>query len=75
MIDPKYSNYLFAALMALFMSCLMSLVITLFNMGLVENVAYVWLRAWAFAFVVAFPVITLVAPVVRRMVAMVTRQS
>jgi hypothetical protein len=69
---PSTSGYLFSFLMALFMSCIMFLVITLFNVGFVGDLGYVWLKAWLFAFVLAFPVITLVAPVVRRMVAMAT---
>lgn len=75
MINVKYANYLFSFLMAFFMSCIMSLVITLFNVGLVDHVGSIWLRAWAFAFVVAFPVITVVAPFVRRLVALAVRQA
>lgn len=52
----------------------MSLVITLFNVGLVEHVELIWLRAWAFAFAVAFPVIAVVASFVRRLVALAVRQ-
>ena len=38
MIDPKYIQLLFAFLMALFMSGVMSLVITLYNIGLVDGI-------------------------------------
>lgn len=72
MINPKYSHYLFSFLMALFMSCIMSFVITLFNVGLVGDLGYIWLKAWLFAFVVAFPVITIVAPLVRNVVSLAT---
>ena len=41
MFDPKYAQLIFSCLMALFMSCIMSLVITLYNVGLVEG-AGVW---------------------------------
>lgn len=75
MISPRYSHYLFSFLMAFFMSCIMSLVITLFNVGLVEQVTLIWLRAWAFAFVVALPVISVVAPMVRKLVALAVRQA
>ncbi|WP_390446020.1 DUF2798 domain-containing protein [Pseudoalteromonas sp. MTN2-4] len=57
--------------MALLMSCIMSFVITLFNVGFIENVLFVWLKAWAFAFVVAFPTINLVAPIVNKLVSLV----
>jgi hypothetical protein len=46
----------------------MSFVITLFNVGFIEGLILVWLKAWAFAFVVAFPVVITVAPVARKLV-------
>lgn len=54
--------------MALLMSCLMSFVITIFNIGLVDEILFIWLKAWGFAFVVAFPIVIVVSPVVRRLV-------
>ena len=57
MFDPKYAQLIFSCLMALFMSCIMSLVITLYNVGLVEGIVVIWLKAWLFAFAVALPVI------------------
>lgn len=74
MIDPKYSQLLFTFLMALFMSGVMSLVITLYNIGLVDGIAAIWLEAWLFAFVVAFPVINLVLPIVRRLVTLLVKR-
>ncbi len=46
----------------------MSLVISIFNVGLVNNILFVWLKAWGFAFIVGFPTIILVSPVVRKLV-------
>lgn len=74
MIDKKYQNTVFAFLMALFMSCIMSLVICIFNVGLVDNIIHIWLKAWVFAFVVAFPTVSFVAPVVRKLVGMIVKQ-
>ena len=73
MIDKKYQNIVFAFLMALFMSCIMSLVISIFNVGLADNIIHIWLKAWAFAFVVAFPTVTFVAPIVRKLVAVMVK--
>ena len=73
MIHPKYQSVVFAFFMALLMSCLMSLVITVHNIGLVPDLFWIWLNAWAFAFVVAFPAVMLVAPVVRKLVAKLVR--
>ncbi|HQS59455.1 MAG: hypothetical protein B7Y56_09960 [Gallionellales bacterium 35-53-114] len=74
MIDKKFQNLVFAFFMALLMSCIMSLVISIFNVGLVSNIAVIWLKAWAFAFVVAFPAVALVSPVVRKMVSLVVKK-
>ena len=57
--------------MALFMSCIMSFVISVLNVGFVNNILLIWLKAWAFAFIVAFPVVTMVSPVVRKVVGAV----
>jgi len=70
MIDRKYQHIVFGFFMALLMSCFMSLIISIFNMGLVDNILFIWLKAWAFAFVVAFPTVIVVAPVVRKLVAL-----
>lgn len=73
MIDPKYQNIVFAFFMALLMSFLMSLVISLFNVGLVDNILGIWMRAWGFAFVIAFPSVVIVTPAVRRLVSLVIK--
>ncbi|MEY8246823.1 MAG: DUF2798 domain-containing protein [Bermanella sp.] len=54
--------------MSLFMSGIMSLVITAFNLGLVDGLVIIWFKSWVFAFCVAFPVITLLSPVVHKIV-------
>lgn len=74
MIPAKYQRFVFAFFMALFMSGFMSLVISLFNVGLVNDIALIWLRAWGFAFVVAFPTVVIVAPMVQKLTAKVVRQ-
>jgi len=53
----------------------MSLVISIFNVGLVNYILAVWIKAWGFAFIVAFPVITLVVPVVRKLVSLVIKNE
>ncbi|NQZ79865.1 MAG: DUF2798 domain-containing protein [Colwellia sp.] len=69
MIEQKYQSLVFSFFMALLMSGIMSFVISLFNLGFIENIFFIWLKAWGFAFVVAFPVILIVTPVVKVLVA------
>lgn len=68
MFHPKYQPLLFAFFMALFMSFWMSAVISFINVGWIENFVYIWLHAWWIAFVVAFPSVIFVAPMVRKVV-------
>ncbi|MDP1540204.1 MAG: DUF2798 domain-containing protein [Moraxellaceae bacterium] len=75
MIDRKHQKIVFAFFMALMMSCIMSFVISVFNVGLVSNILYIWLKAWLFAFIVAFPTITLVAPVAQKLVNLVLKEE
>ncbi|MCK8125527.1 DUF2798 domain-containing protein [Pseudoalteromonas sp. 2CM39R] len=45
----------------------MSFVISVFNVGMVENIVAIWLKAWLFAFCIAFPTVIFVAPVVHKL--------
>lgn len=60
--------------MALLMSCIMSLVVSLLNVGFVSNILHIWLKAWGFSFIVAFPTVSVVAPIVGRLVNLVIRK-
>ncbi|MFT7560506.1 MAG: hypothetical protein ACI93R_002426 [Flavobacteriales bacterium] len=75
MISRKHHKMVFSFFMALLMSCIMSFVISVFNVGMVTNIVYIWLKAWSFAFIVAFPTIIIVSPIVQRLVAFVLHQD
>lgn len=75
MIDYKYQKFLFGFFMSLSMSCVMSFVISMFNVGLVSNFIPIWLSAWAFAFVVAFPTIIIVTPIAHKLVNLVLKKT
>ncbi|OUS24135.1 hypothetical protein A9R01_16020 ['Osedax' symbiont bacterium Rs2_46_30_T18] len=70
MINKKYAVFIFAFFMALFMSSIMSLVITLLNVGFIDNIFSLWIQAWGYAFCVAFPAVLVIAPLVRKIVAL-----
>jgi len=53
----------------------MSLVISLFNVGFVDNIIGIWLKAWSFAFIVAFPIVLVIAPLVHKLVALVLHED
>jgi len=53
----------------------MSLVISVFNVGWVSDIVSIWLNAWLFAFVVAFPTIIMVSPVVHKLVSLALKEE
>jgi len=75
MISRKHHKTVFSFFMALLMSCIMSFVISVFNVGMVENIVSVWLNAWSFAFIVAFPSIVIVSPIVNKLVSLVIHKD
>jgi hypothetical protein len=75
MIPSRYSPYVFSFFMSLLMSGVMSFCITLLNLGWVADLLMLWLQAWSAAFVIAFPTIVLVTPLVRKLVSLVVRPA
>jgi hypothetical protein len=65
---PRHAPILLALFTSLFMSCLMSMVITFVNIGARPDFFVRWMHAFALAFPVAFPSIVLVLPVARKLV-------
>ena len=75
MISRKHQKTVFSFFMALLMSCIMSFVISVFNVGMVENIVAIWLNSWGFAFIVAFPSIVIVSPIVHKLVSLVLHED
>ena len=75
MLSAKYRGIVFALCMSLLMSGVMSLVITILNLGLSPRVILPWLRAWLFSFVIAFPTILLASPLVNLLVGCVVTDN
>ncbi len=75
MISRKHHKLVFSFFMSLLMSGIMSFVISVFNIGMVENIITIWLKAWSFAFMIAFPTIIAVSPIVHKLVALVLHEE
>ena len=67
MIPEKYRRLTFSFFMALFMTFLMSAIITFTNLGLVDNFVFKWAEAFYKAFIFAFPIVFFVAPSVQKL--------
>ena len=68
MIPKRFEFLVFAALMSFSMTLIMSFVITFINVGLVEDFCLRWFQAFWRAYIIAFPSVLSVVPVVRRIV-------
>ena len=70
---PKLHAKYAAWIMPLFLSCLMSGMVSLINLmlniGWVEHFISKWLSAWLVSWIVAYPVVLMVLPLVRRLTA------
>jgi hypothetical protein len=75
MIPRKHHKIVFSFFMALLMSGIMSFVISVFNIGMVPNIITLWLKAWSFAFTIAFPTIMIVSPLVHKLVSLVLHEE
>ncbi len=67
-LPKRYAPVLFALLMSISLSGLMSFVITAINTGLDGGFPARWLRSYALAWSMAFPLVTIAAPRVRSIV-------
>ena len=66
MNPQKKFHFVFSVIMGAMMISLMTLIITLVNVGLVEDFIGRWLRAFLIAYVVGVPVIFFLAPMARK---------
>jgi len=57
------------------MSCFMSCIVTLINLGFVDGFFTFWMTAFWKAFLVAFPTIIVVVPQVRKVVGLLIKKD
>lgn len=65
-INKRYFSFVFASLMSVLMSAIISLFITVYEFGFVDDILWKFLSAWQFALPVAFFAAHLVSPIVRK---------
>ncbi|MEO0664707.1 MAG: DUF2798 domain-containing protein [Pseudomonadota bacterium] len=73
MIPARFSPVVFGFFLSCLMSLLVSGVSTLRALGLVEGLFSVWMSNWLASWAIAFPAVLVVAPIARRLVALITR--
>ena len=72
MIPARFAPYLFGFLLSGMMSLIVSGLSTFRALGLVADFPALWLGNWAVSWATAFPIVLIVAPITRRLVARLT---
>jgi hypothetical protein len=72
-MPARFAPALFGFILSGLMSFAVSGIATLRNSGLVDHFFSLWIGAWLPSWLFAFPVVLLVAPITRRLVAMLIK--
>ena len=72
-LPARYAGFVMPLLLSIFMTAIVSLVSTLRSVGLVDGIVALWLGAWGMSWLIGFPTLLLVLPVVRRITAWIVR--
>jgi uncharacterized protein DUF2798 len=68
-LPPAYGRIVLPLLLSVLMTCVVSMISTLRNTGFAPRFLYIWLGAWGLSWAVAFPMLLLVLPWVRKVTA------
>ena len=72
-MPARYASVLFGFILSALMSFMVSGIATFRNFGLVDGFFGLWVSAWLPSWLIAFPVVLVVAPVARRLVGLVVK--
>ncbi|MDV7144202.1 DUF2798 domain-containing protein [Tropicimonas sp. TH_r6] len=70
MIPKRFEPYAFSATLSCMMSFIISGVSTYRALGLIDSFMSIWIANWLTSWAIAFPVVTVVAPLARRLVSL-----
>jgi hypothetical protein len=74
-LQPSNARWVMPLLLSVFMTCIVSIISTLKGVGMTPGVLRIWLSAWAISWVVAFPTLLLVIPLVKKATALIVDQA
>ncbi len=73
-LPHRYQTIVMPLVLSVLMSGIVSFVSTAIGNGIQPDILALWIRAWAFSWLVAFPSLLVVLPFVRRIVAATVEQ-
>ncbi|MGQ5525379.1 DUF2798 domain-containing protein [Chitinimonas sp. PSY-7] len=74
-LPPKYNGIVMPFFLSVLMTCIVSMISTLRGVGWGGDFLKVWPGSWGISWLIAFPVLLLVLPLVRRLTARVVRSA
>lgn len=74
-LPNRYTSIVLPFLLSIIMTFVVSMISTLRSLGLEEFSLYVWMSAWAISWLIAFPTLLLVLPVVRKITAILVQPA
>lgn len=75
MIPARYAQILFAFILSGVMSLLVSGISTWLTTGFTAQLPSAWIGSWLPSWMIAFPAVLVLAPLTRRLVTRLTRES
>ncbi|CAD7289392.1 DUF2798 domain-containing protein [Campylobacter suis] len=74
MFPVRYFRFVFAFIMALFMSFIISGALSFLNLGLVDDFIKIWIINWGKAFVLAYPCVLIISPLATKMTKAICKE-
>lgn len=74
-LPAHYASWLMPLILSVTMSGIVSFIATLKHVGAVDGLMLSWLEAWEISWLIAFPTLLLVLPVVRRIVSVLVEPT
>lgn len=69
-LQARYAGIVMPFVLSVFMTCIVSAIATLRSVGIADGVHWLWLQNWTLSWVVAFPTLLVILPLVRRVVGL-----
>jgi hypothetical protein len=66
-LPARYAAVVMPFFLSIVMTCIISMVSTLRGVGWVPGLLHLWLGSWAISWVIAFPTLLIMLPVVRKL--------
>jgi hypothetical protein len=74
-LPKRLEPIVFGLLLSGMMSCIVSGLSTFLAVGAVSDFLFLWMRAWFPSWMVAFPAVLVVAPIVRRILKSIVKPA